>query len=401
LVKHSRDITFIASIVYFAQGALGISGVALPLYLRSLKWSVAEITAITSIAAAPWLLKILYGLISDTFPLFGFRRKSYLMLCSVVSAVGWISLVFMPPEKHWILMSLMLTNFGFAATDVITDGLIVEHSTGISSPIYQAIAWGSRSFGAVMSGFLGGWLAAHWAPQDIFVLTMFLPLTVMVSVMWIRERKFERSPFRSAFSPVKRCAGLIIRDNLKWFTAILFVVSISASIGIPFFFFMRETLGFKETFLGLLSSLGWGGAMVGSVIYGRWLRHISPKTTLRWAILMNAFNILGTLLIKNEATALTFVFIGGIMGCLVMLPIMSSAAALTHHTGVESTLFAVLMSVFNLGQIVFGFLGGKFFGVFGLYPLIILTGVIAIGGILFVEKLNFDHPPPKPALPAA
>lgn len=398
MVKHSRDVALIAGVVYFIQGAIGISGIALPLFLRNLKWSVAEITTISSIAGFPWVVKIFYGLLSDAYPFFGYRRKSYLILFSILSAAGWMSLVFLPTQHFWILCSMILTNIGFAATDVITDGLIVEHSNEFTSPIYQAIAWGSRSAGALITGFLGGWLASRWPPQNIFFVTMLLPLSIMFTALWIREKKRETAPFKSLVTPFRQSIRMIFSKNLRWFAAILIVAAISSSFGVPFFFFMKETLGFKETFLGGLSSLGWGGAMVGSFIYFRWLRQVSPKITLRCAIFFNSINIFTALMIKSEASALILVFVSGVMGCLVMLPVMSSAASLTHNTGVEGTLFAILMSVFNLGQIVFGFTGGRLYEHVGLYPMIAGTGIIALTGIFFVEKLEFAPGPHKTLL---
>ncbi len=392
MVKRSRDIAIVSGVVYFVQGALGIAGIALPLYLRSLRWSIAEIATVSSIAAAPWVLKIFYGLLSDSFPLFGYRRKSYLIICSILSALGWLSLAFLPSDKTWVLFSLLTANLGFAATDVITDGLVVEHSTNLTSHVYQGIAWGSRSFGALVSGVLGGWLAAHWRPQFVFSLTALLPLLGMICVVWMRDRKIERGPFKSAMMPIKRCFKIIAQSNLKWFIAVMMAASLSSTFGMPFFFHMKETLGFNETFLGLLTSVGWGGALLGSVIYVRWLRQIPIHVTLRWAILLNSLNILSTLLILDRRSAFIFIFIGGIMGCLTLLPIMSTAARLTHQTRVEGTLFAILMSLFNLGQISFGYLGGKLFEKIGLYPLILATGVLALFGLFFVRRVDFPKP---------
>lgn len=390
MARHAHEVAWIASLVYFVQGALGISGIALPLFLRSLEWSVAEITTVTSVAALPWTVKILYGLVSDTIPLLGYRRKSYLVVCSIISSIGWLSLVLFPAEKQWILVSLFLANLGFAATDVITDGLIVEHSTQVTSHIYQSIAWGSRSFGAIVSGVIGGWLAAHWRPEEVFLLTMLLPLTVTITVIWMDEKKIKRGPFEDFVTPIKRCTTLLLTPNLKWFVLILIVASSSASFGIPFFFFMKETLGFHETFLGLLASLGWSGAFTGSLIYGRWLRRFSPKKVLRWAIWINSLNILSTVLIWDQKSAFILIFIGGIMGCITLLPLMSASASLTHHSGVEGSMFAVLMSIFNMGQIGFGFLGGKVFNIIGLYPLIVITGVLGLSALFFVDRLQFN-----------
>jgi MFS family permease len=389
LLKHSRDIAILSGIVYFIQGAMGVTGVALPLYLRSLKWSISEIAAVSSIAAFPWVIKIIYGLLSDSYPLFGYRRKSYLILFSLCSVIGWASLVVMPGEKAWILGAMILANLGFAATDVITDGLIVEHSNEFTSPIYQSIAWGSRSMGSVVSGFTGGWLAQHWDPRNVFMLAMVLPIMTSFIALWILEKRVEHPIFQSPWGTVVATGKLMWTSNIRLFCVILFGVSISAAFGTPYFFYLKESLGFSSTFLGMLASIGWFGAMIGSFIYAKLLRKVSPKVTLRWAIVVNSVNIFSCLLIQNQTTAFVLVFLGGVMGCLVMLPIMSSAAALTHHSGVEGTLFAVLMSIFNLGQISFGLLGAQAYHFIGLFPLIITTGFLALIALFFVEKLQF------------
>src|SRR3989442_15549074 len=50
---------------------------------------VADFFAITII---PWLIKPVYGLLSDFLPLFGYRRKSYLLLTSATAGVGGVPL---------------------------------------------------------------------------------------------------------------------------------------------------------------------------------------------------------------------------------------------------------------------------------------------------------------------
>jgi len=288
---------------------------------------------------------------------------------------------------------MMLANLGFAATDVITDGLIVEHSRGFSSHIYQSIAWGTRSVGAIVSGVAGGWLAAHWEAKNVFLLTMFLPVLVMVLAFRIKDVKQERGPFKSWIEPFKRCLKLLLIHNLRWFGVLLIITTVSSMFGVPFFFYMKETLNFSETFLGILMSVGWTGAVIGSLLYARWLSKVSPKVILRWAIIINTINILGVMLIKNQTTALILTFLGGFMGCLTILPIMSVSAMLTHDSGVEGTLFAVLMSIFNLGQISFGFLGGQVYPLTGITPLIILSGIVSLSGLWVVHQLHFENHP--------
>lgn len=391
MVKSVRQIAFLTGVVYFTQGALGIAGIALPLYLRSLGWSISHITAIGSFVAFPWVLKILYGLVSDTYPVFGYRRKSYLLLCAIISAMGWFLLSFLPAKTIWIAAFLFIANLGFAATDVVTDGLVVEYSTAQASPIFQSIAWGARSLGAFMSGAIGGWLAGHWSYGHVFRLTILLPCLVAMTALMIDEEKQNKKIFNSAIVPIKRCFKLLLSSNLRWLMGLLSIISVSASFGVPLFFYMKEDLRFGEEFMGILTSLGWGGAIIGSLIYLKWLKNINPKKVLSWAIAMSCLNIMSAVFIRGSISAIIVITVGGVLGCLTIVPMMAAAANLTHKTGVEGTLFAILMSWYNLGQIFFGFIGGKVHAIIGLYPLIIASGLLVLSGFICVQNLVFGE----------
>ncbi len=393
-----QEVSWLAGCVYFTQGALGIAGVSLPLYLRSLGWSVGEITTVSAVAAFPWVLKILYGLLSDCLPLLGYRRKSYLILFALASSFGWGSLLFFPELKIFIIISLATANLGLAATDVITDGLIVENSEGESSHIFQSIAWGTRSLGAILSGVTGGWLASRWDPKQVFLLTSSLPLLIVILSFFLEEEKRSRGPFHNVAEPLRRSFSFLLHPNFRWFMLLLLISQIASCFGVPFFFHMKEHLGFKETFLGSLMSLGWIGVVIASLFYAKWLRKASPRKVLSWAVILNSINIFSTLLIRDEQTALILVFFGGMLACLTLLPIMSVSAMLTHNSGVEGTLFAVLMSIHNLGQIGFGLLGGKLYPVLGLQAMIIGSGLIGLSGLWVIFRLRF-HEGGSPAIP--
>ena len=44
------------------------------------------------ITSIPWIIKPCWGAISDGIPLFGYRRKSYLILFGFIQSICWISL---------------------------------------------------------------------------------------------------------------------------------------------------------------------------------------------------------------------------------------------------------------------------------------------------------------------
>ena len=385
----NKGVAWLSAFVYFIQGSLGIAGIALPLYLRSQGFSIAQITFITSIASIPWFLKIFYGAISDAFPIFGLRRKPYLMIFSVLSSIGWILLGLLPPEKNFLIMSMMIANLGLAATDVITDGLVVEYSRQGSAQTYQAISWGARSVGAVLSGFTGGILAARINAQSVFLITAALPLISFFGTIFLREKPWKLKVEKgSIIGPIVISLRCIIQGDLKWFVVFLLLISSSVAIGTPLFFYMREILKFDEIFLGVLNSVTWFGAIIGCVIFINFFRKTTLDKALYFAVGIGFLDMLMTLFIQDHASAFAFSLFLGIFGYMVLLPIFSSAARLAHATGVEGSLFAILMSIFNLGQAVSGYTGGILVERIGLQALIVVTALFGLLAFLVVPRFK-------------
>lgn len=45
-----------------------------------------QVAVLVGLAGLPWVVKPLYGFLSDSVPLFGYRRRSYLILCGLAGA---------------------------------------------------------------------------------------------------------------------------------------------------------------------------------------------------------------------------------------------------------------------------------------------------------------------------
>ena len=74
----------------------------------------------------PWSMKILYGLISDNIPLFGSRRKSYLIIFSVLQFLSMLMLAMdNSHDFYFTAWMLFMANLCMAFSDVIVDSLLV------------------------------------------------------------------------------------------------------------------------------------------------------------------------------------------------------------------------------------------------------------------------------------
>lgn len=71
--------------MYFVQGILGLSKLALSFFFKDeLGLTPAQVAVLTGLSGLPWVVKPLYGFISDSIPLLGYRRRSYLVLCGLL-----------------------------------------------------------------------------------------------------------------------------------------------------------------------------------------------------------------------------------------------------------------------------------------------------------------------------
>src|SRR5712691_8449789 len=89
----NRLMVFFA-LVYVVEG-LGQTGglIAQPLsyFLKEVHgWTPVQVTAYLTIFNLPWIIKPIYGLVSDFVPLFGHRRISYLVLANALATLAYL-----------------------------------------------------------------------------------------------------------------------------------------------------------------------------------------------------------------------------------------------------------------------------------------------------------------------
>src|SRR5438067_6245528 len=89
-----RRLMFFFGLVYVVEG-IGQTGgiIAQPLsyYLKEVHaWTPVQVTAFVTVFNFPWIIKPVYGMVSDFLPLFGYRRKSYLLLANVLGMIAYL-----------------------------------------------------------------------------------------------------------------------------------------------------------------------------------------------------------------------------------------------------------------------------------------------------------------------
>ena len=163
----SRLMWFFA-LVYIVEG-LGQTGglIAQPLnyFLKQVYgWTPVQLTAYLTVLNLPWIIKPVYGIVSDFVPLFGYRRKAYLILANLVAtgAYFWVACVIAPGP---LVMVLLLTAYAMAISSTLCGAVLVENGQRLrASDAFVNQQWLWFNIAAMASAVIGGELVERLAP---------------------------------------------------------------------------------------------------------------------------------------------------------------------------------------------------------------------------------------------
>jgi folate/biopterin transporter len=357
-------------IVYFVQGILGLARLAVSFFLKDdLGLSPAQVAALTGIASLPWIVKPLFGFISDGLPIFGYRRKPYLILSGLLGTLAWISLATIVDSAWTATAAILLTSLSVAISDVIVDSLIVEKAREESlekSGSLQSLSWGISSLGGLITAYLSGWLLQSFTTQTVFAITAIFPLIVSAVAWLISEEKTDPANKISDSQPqvmvqIKQLWGAISQKTIWLPTLFLFIWQATPTTDSAFFFFVTNELGFNAEFLGKVRLITSLASLLGIAIYQNFLKSISFRVLLSWCIPISTILGMTSLILVTHANrslgiddrwfSLGDSLILTVVGQISWLPVLVLSARLCPR-GIEATLFALLMSIWNLSGLL-------------------------------------------------
>src|SRR5882724_12959898 len=88
----TQRLAVLFGVVYFAQGMWYLPNQAITIVLKDRGLAAGQVADFFLLTTIPWLIKPVYGLLSDFVPLFGRRRQSYFLLTSALAGVAGLAL---------------------------------------------------------------------------------------------------------------------------------------------------------------------------------------------------------------------------------------------------------------------------------------------------------------------
>lgn len=336
--------------VYFAYGAMGLVGVAQSFWIKTaLTWNPAELASLAVWFTLPWTIKMVFGELVDTVPLFGSQRRAYVFIGASLIALafvllagaagGWITAL--PADQIYIIASLISVT-GVVLQDVVADAMSTEvvprnNPDGTPRPkqeidhdlgMVQVLGRLALSFGIFSVAGLSGLLAQYLSYDKVFLLGLVVPVISVTGALLVRLETSERRAIDwrilgggIVFGTVVTMLGLsgiaygqeiifaismavviwmltrvtqeidhATRMRIAFAAIIIFAFRTVPGVGDGYTWFSIDVLGFDEAFFGVLGQIGAGVAIVAAWMLSDAITRRPVAQVLLW------LTILGTLL---------------------------------------------------------------------------------------------------------
>ena len=404
----ARRLALLFGIVYFAQGMWYLPNQSITIVLKDRGLSAGQVADFFLITMIPWLLKPVYGLLSDFVPLFGRRRQSYFLLMSGLAATAGLLLAWSDPIATGDIETLAIFGIsqftlvagvglftvmalGLAFTDVLTDAMMVEtgRPRGLTGA-FQSVQWGCITLSTVVVGELGGYLAEGRSLRLAFFLAACFPIiSQLMALTSVREpvTRFDKAAVVATWHAIRSALGA----RELWLVAgFIFFFWFSPSFGPAFLYYQTDTLQFSQQFIGRLAAVGALSGVVGAFVYAPLSRRLPLTRVINLVI---GFGVVGTLAYLLYRGAVSAMIITVAFGCISMITQLAflDLAAKACPRRVEATFFALLMSVFNLAVQLAENVGARLYDQLGYAPLVYIGAVMTALTWLLVPLVRVDR----------
>jgi MFS family permease len=386
------------ALVYVVEGVGQTGGlIAQPLnyFLKeTYGWSPVQVTAYLTVLNLPWIMKPLYGIVSDFLPLFGYRRKTYLVVANAAAAGAycWVTQITAPAQ---LVFALLLSAYGMAISSTVCGALLVENGQKFdASDAFVNQQWLWFNIAAMASALIAGQLVERLPPSGALhgaaAIVAVAPLAVVFAGWFLIDESTSRIDLLEMKKTLASLLAALTLRNLWVIALFLFVYYLNPGLGTPLYYHMTDDLKFSQEYIGILGSINSAGWIAGALLYRRLLSGITAKALLNVSIALGTLATAAFLLLWSEALAAAINFISGIAGMIAFVATLTLAADHCPHRS-EGFAFAALMSITNLAAALSDNIGSLLYEHLfhrRLDPLIVVSAGFTALAFVFVPLLR-------------
>ncbi|CAM9557773.1 unnamed protein product [Ascophyllum nodosum] len=335
--------------------------------------NAAQLNVVMTLAGLPWSFKLVYGFISDNFPIGGMRRKPYFIAgWTVYVLMNFITATQEKPSLQLLACYSLVSTMGFMMSDVATDAILVErskHEPRETRGSMQATGYTVRFLGSLLGSSLGMVLNTDTtcalsaiSIRTLFVLNGMFPLVFIGPFVWhLRETEFSRAGnipvVQHLLTQCGEIFGALEQKAVFIPMAFIFVYNVFQVPNAAWKSFLLEGLEFSSCQIGVLAVVASLMASVGLWVYKTYFFNSSWRKLYVWTTLVVAFFSAFQLLLIQRVNKwfgisdLTFSIgddsIADLVSSIQFLPIIRMYISMCPD-GVEGTTYAILTTMSNV-----------------------------------------------------
>jgi len=379
----------------FAQvGVLGMYPLKF-LLMDQLHEGPFRVSLFMQLAALPWSFKIIAGIVCDGLPVFGSRRRYYLLLSTLLSGLLWLAVALVPPKFAPLVVMVIIMNIALVFVSTVAGGLLVEGGQEFSATgrlsAWRVVAMNVANFGIPLGAFI-------WTGSLTFTaMAAAIPLFLVCGLTFFhyREKRVVHVDPR-VWSGIWKQLKVAVRSRALWATAgLLFLVQFAPGFSTPLTFYQKNTLGFSDGAIGVLALVDAFAGIGGAFLYGYFCRRFTLRPLLYGSILFTGLISLLYLGYNDFNSALLIEALYCLAFALVQMPLYDLAARATPK-GSEALGYSIIISVWNWGLLFSDLIGSALYekwhlGFKQLVWLNAATTLIVLVAVPFLPKLLVDR----------
>lgn len=363
--------------------------------MKGLELSAAAMSSYMALIMLPWMWKPLIGLVIDFLPIFGYRRKSYLVLSNIVAALAFAVMLFNNTHLPTMIGSLFVTALAMSISTVLLVGVAVEEGrkdgkTAHYFRIQEVFYYGANIVTAVCSGLI----CQHFLPDSAMKtaeIIAIVPLVLMagLSLKMIKEEKsqLDLSGVKSTAVSFREAA----RSPFLWVAAAFsFLWNFMPNFGVPLYVYESKVLEFSQASIGQLAAWNSVGMLMAALLHKRVMDKMSAKGQLVFTSIFLSASTLSYLGLRSVESAVLLEIVRGMANMFGILAVYCFAAEYCPRR-IEVSVMALLVALRNIATNSAVFVGGQLFTF--VFPnnysaLVCIASIAPLLALPFILNLN-------------
>jgi hypothetical protein len=299
-------------------------------------------------AGLAWYLKPFAGILTDAFPLFGSRRKSYIVISASLAALSWLALTVTPHEFRDLLLVVILINTFMVIASTVVGGYMVETAQANSgSGRLTAVRQFVQQACFIVNGPAAGYLASIAFGWTAAACGGIMLLLVPVTILFLQERR-QQPDSRQILANARAQLINIATARTMWGAAgLMALFYIAPGFATALFYKQQNELHLDTQAQGFLQLIAGVCGVLAALGYGVLCRRLNLRTLLVGCMIFATAANLGYLFYSSAGRAQAIEGLNGFGYTLAELALMDLAVRATP-AGSEGLGFSLMVSVRNL-----------------------------------------------------